>query len=143
MKYLLLPRVSEFSPVALGASGSCRIHGPHAPAPRLRVHYVCDGARYRCPHDRRLPRIVIENRILGRAEQVRRSERSGFRLFARLPQVPRLLPLRRRVRRLDVQYRVVTDYAPLKNPAALPRPPSILSQLPPIFISGGGQAYRS
>jgi hypothetical protein len=36
-----------------------------------------------------------------------------------------------------------TDYAPLKNPAALPRP-SILRQLPAShFISGGGQAYRS
>ena len=37
-----------------------------------------------------------------------------------------------------------TDYAPLKNPAALPRPSSILRQLTPrIFISGDGQAYRS
>jgi len=39
------------------------------------------------------------------------------------------------------QFRSRDDYAPLKNPAALPRPTSILSQLPPhIFISGGGQA---
>ena len=42
------------------------------------------------------------------------------------------------------QFRSRDDDAPLKNPAALPKPSSILSQLPPpIFISGGGQAYRS